>query len=348
MIPAVIDYLARGGHQAPSADNSQPWVFTWDGATLRLHYDGGKEVDAVFGEDSHCERFTMGAVVENIVSLAEALGLQGSWDLVPDGTRYLGFRPSRIDMQIPEQKQHAVFERHTNRFTFVRRPLESRLAADVAGMTVGDCRLRYFDDASHVRTLGGVVGKASSLRFRNRTLHEWFGRTLRFSPEEAAQGTGLDVATIELPPGGGAFLNAILDWRTMSALNHLHFHKLMALIEAKAIRRSPGMLAVLGPEGAAFDAGRLMERAWLRLNESGVGVQPYYVVTDQLIRLERGSLPQALVRDALPLSRSVMEMFGRGNFVHMLLRVGYPKSDPVRSRRLPLHDRLRDLTDGAA
>ncbi|MBK6602138.1 MAG: hypothetical protein IPG28_11430 [Betaproteobacteria bacterium] len=38
-VPDWVRFLVRAGQQAPSADNSQPWHFVWDGKCLSVHLD---------------------------------------------------------------------------------------------------------------------------------------------------------------------------------------------------------------------------------------------------------------------------------------------------------------------
>jgi hypothetical protein len=86
-----------------------------------------------------------------------------------------------------------------------------------------------------------------------------------------------------------------------------------------------------------------MARVWTSLNAEKVAVQPYYVIPDQLNRLKDGALPAKLVEKAETLQNTCRQIFayGEGESIHMLLRAGHPKSNPPRSRRLPLEALLR-------
>ncbi|RWW97804.1 hypothetical protein [Aestuariirhabdus litorea] len=78
-------------------------------------------------------------------------------------------------------------------------------------------------------------------------------------------------------------------------------------------------------------------RIWVELNAAGLAVHPYYVVTDQLIRKQRGAVSLALAHEVDRLEQSVIDLLG-GNALHMVLRVGYARQEVVRSRRLPIGD----------
>ena len=69
-----------------------------------------------------------------------------------------------------------------------------------------------------------------------------------------------------------------------------------------------------------------------------ISVHPYFVIYDQLNRLQEGVIPPKLAVKAKTLQKGSQQVFGynEDESMHMLLRVGYPKLDPQRSRRLPL------------
>jgi hypothetical protein len=190
------------------------------------------------------------------------------------------------------------------------------------------------------RGLIRLVRLCSEARFCNRLLHEWLIGSLRFTPEEAARGDGLDVRTLGLPPGGTQFMRFISDWRRLEALNRLGAYKLLAFSEVALLTAAPALLCVVGPADArsAIDAGRLMTRLWTNVNLKGIAVHPYYVVTDQINRLRAGSLAAGFESKIAEVDEEMRRLLvlQPGETLHMILRVGYPKTEPLRSRRLPL------------
>jgi len=184
-----------------------------------------------------------------------------------------------------------------------------------------------------------MIALASRVRFQTQEIHEWFGDVLRFTPEEVARGDGLDVAALEVPPGGKTLLRIIKDWRRLAILNKIGAYKLLAAIEAAEIRKAPAMLLITGTDVATevLAAGRLLERAWLMLAGAGVAAHPYYVVPDQLQRARLGSVPPGLTETVSQVSAAVAELLDSSQRTpHMILRLGYPQRTVVRSRRLPL------------
>jgi len=337
-LPEVVRYLIAAGQAAPSADNSQPWCFRWYDGVLSLSFRPQEAAAKVFGEDRHCEHLTMGVVCENLVQAAQAAGLTVDWTFNPGGPDYLSAAINAETSVTDALKRHSLFDRHTNRLAYQRQPIDRATLMSVAALREADCRLVIMPEPQRIARVSQVVEAASRLRFRTREIHEWFGSVLRFSAKEVAAGDGLDVATIDLPPGGRLLLRLIQDWRRMALLNRIGFYKLFARIEAAKVKNSAAIIAVVGPSGAASEvaAGRLMERAWILLNANGIAVQPFYVVTDLLRRLEADRTPPELMSDALDLRRRLTALLPGEGHLHMFLRAGLPKQEPVRARRLPL------------
>ncbi|EXI64848.1 MAG: Nitroreductase family protein [Candidatus Accumulibacter adjunctus] len=342
-IPDWVDYLVRSGLHAPSADNSQPWRFVWDGHSLELfmHEERGKDG---LGADHPANLMALGAVVENLSQAAGALGMPADalqtgdptgtgcmarvvWDAA--GLQPLGALPAGVQ------------QRHTNRGPFATTALDPELLAAVAALQEAPVRVVIVTERQQRERWSALVRKASELRFQTEEIHRWLAGSLRFTPEEVARGDGLDVATLLLPPGGESLLRLSLDWRRMELLNRFGGCKLFAMLEAAMLKNCAALVVLTGPPagfGVEVAAGRLLQRVWIALNEEGVAVHPYFVLPDQLYRLRRGRVAPEFVHEVRRIEAGVGELLAsRNETVLMLLRVGVPRvADPARSRRLPL------------
>jgi hypothetical protein len=179
------------------------------------------------------------------------------------------------------------------------------------------------------------------VRFQIQEVHEWLAKSFRFNTKpEDPYGEGLDVNTIDLPPGGRWFLRLISSWQRMHWLNKLGMYKAMAMIDSQPIGQAPALVAIVGPDSYKDNiaAGQLMNRAWIDLNAQDVAVHPYYVITDQLQRLKDNKIPEHLIRQVSTLENDTRQILRlqEGEILHMLFRIGYPSKTPVKSKRLPL------------
>jgi hypothetical protein len=336
MTQNFIAELAAVGAMAPSADNSQPWRLTWNGTALEIRYAQRHTATNVFSAGSHATLLGIGAVAENLDMALAANGVRGNWHWVSEAQPYGTLAIDGVPQSFRAPDGPA--RRHTNRLAFRRDALPAQLVERVGAMREGANRVSLLLGRPERARLVRLVRIASEARFCNHDLHKWLFGSLRRTPAEVAVGDGLDIDSLGLPPGGKAMLGFISDWGRMSALNRLGAYKLLARSEVGLISAAPALLCLTGAADSrsVIDAGRLLNRVWTELNLAGIAVQPYYVVTDQLNRLHDGTLAVGFDAQIGAVERDVHELLGlaQRETLHMILRLGYPKAAPVRSRRL--------------
>jgi hypothetical protein len=130
------------------------------------------------------------------------------------------------------------------------------------------------------------------------------------------------------------------NWNRMKRFNRFRVYKLFALIEAINFQKTPLVIAITGTSEKAsiFDAGRCLQKVWLRVTGLGMSAHPYYVVADLLGRVESGGVPLECMRQAESLRMQVQEKFGSGRSLHCLMRVGIPSGKIEFSGRLPIDE----------
>jgi hypothetical protein len=333
--------LAALAARAPSADNTQPWALCWDGNELSIVFGQRDSAKNVFPADSHATLISVGALIENIqtVILANAVSAEWRSPAAPEsGQPYATvlLTEASVNFVSPE----GPLRRHTNRFPFRSDALPAGLLDELKNYREGSNRVSLLAEPVEKLQLGRLVRICSEARFCTRELHEWLIGSLRFTPAEVARGDGLDIASLALPPGGAHFFRFIADWKRMSQVNRLGLHRLIALAEASLPAKAPALLCIIGQNDPQniISAGRLIERVWMELNLQGIGVHPYYVVTDQINRFSTGKVAagfEAKISKVEEETRTLLAL-QPGEMLHMILRIGYPKLNPVRSERLPL------------
>lgn len=332
-----VAFLIEAAGSAPSADNSQPWCFEWDGQTLtaRVRHRGG------FPADYHATTLALGAATENLSLAMQSLRLDmSSWFFGPPGADGMfAHGPVTGQSETPAFNGAPLWkQRHTNRL-----PYRTEIDPDVAAK-LGTCRVGRVGvgviSGSGIRQAADWVRQASEVRFQTREVNEWFAASLRYgdSPEDRVR--GLHVDTLALPPGGVGLLKLMSDWSRLQWLNRLRAYKLFSAIEAANFQKAPLVVAIIGPsdQAASFDAGRCLQRVWLRVTELGLSAHPYYVVADLLNRLESNSVPEQCVTQSLALQDRICAEYGHENTLHCLLRVGKPAGEIRVSGRLPLNE----------
>lgn len=334
--------LAEAGHSAPSADNSQPWIFYATDQELLLHADITKIQESCFDLEHPAILLTLGAVVENILQAAEFydIALESEYFTPQASGLCARFRLTGDchDVQT-DRGRPPLFSRHTNRLPYRDSGLSQSNIDQLLALSSASARLRFFHDPADLSRWVDWVRATSEVRFQSPDIHEWFGQSLKFSPEAVAQGDGLDVNTFGLPMPGHLFLKLTQTWQRMQWLNKLNAYKAIAQLEGENVKKGAGLLAFLASDEAlhGLEAGRLMQRAWILANALGISVQPYFVVTDQLYRLKNGGVPPKLCPKIEDLEREISDFFELKNeTLVMLYRIGFCDTDPIYSLRKPL------------
>jgi len=344
---SIAYFLSCAAQQAPSADNTQPWQLNWQGNSLTVRYDSRRVAANTFPADSHATLIAMGALSENLSQVAEAMSVQLHWTFpaflnINDPVYFQVAIDQADTFSSPAVDAIPLFLRHTNRYPYQNRPMPEGLLTELKNLSQDSTRIMVFEDKAEISAIAQLVQTASEIRFQTREVHEWLAKSLRFDAKSSDQfGDGLDIATIDLPPGGRIFLRLISDWRRMNWLNKLGAYKALAMIDSQAISKAPLVIAVVGPASfrETITAGQLMNKTWIALNAKGIAVHPYYVVADQLQRKLTNCVPQDLVFKVDSIFNQAQQIFqlNEGENLHMLFRVGYPSKTPVKSKRLPLN-----------
>ena len=335
--------LTQAIQQTPSADNSQPWHITWTDSILSLSYDTARVADKTFPSNSPAILLSIGAAIENLYQVACQLNI----DINIDTSLYIEcenptyfrahFKQSDLDKPITVDSI-PVFERHTNRLAYTSTPIAEDILAVLKNLTLGSASLRIISDKKEIKILGKLVQKASEIRFKTQEINEWLAKSLRFGNDAEKTKDGLDVATLDLPPGGSLFLRLIGNWKRMQLLNLLGTYLTMSLIDSAPVKKAPALIAITAPSNAQgiMEAGQLMEKVWIDLNSKGIAAHPYYVICDQLHRRKSGVIPKGLEKKADMIYAETQQLFQfeEGKELQMLLRIGHPKKTAKRSQRL--------------
>ncbi len=328
--------------RSPSADNFQPWRLAISDGSLLVHYCRRNANDP-FGPDGHATLLSLGAMAQGVLMAdghpEESVELTPPG--APKGAPVLSVSLRRLATD-PLPDIHPVLERHTNRHPFRTDPVPDDLLQRLAGLSRPGARIEVLTRGDRNSDLCELTRICCKARFCSRELHEWLMGSLRFTPAEVSRGDGLDIGTLHLPLGGRVFMQYIRPWNRMAFLNWFGAFRAMAATEVAMLKAAPAIACISGENTRAgvFEAGRLMEDVWVKLNASGWAVHPYYVVADQQSRLLSGRVEPAWkssVRDAIK-SMSRLLQHDDGERLHIMLRIGRPTVNPRRSLRLPLDE----------
>jgi len=324
---------------APSADNSQPWQFTVAGEKLIVKFHDRQNGHNIFGPLGHGTLISAGAIHENIKTILTAAHQGKEFNVLIDEQH--GWRieiPIESINESPiDDTSHRILCRHTNRHPY--KPIPATPNIPLVHSESTDTRITLLTEKSSIQALTSSLRSCSEARFNDQELHEWLFSSIRWSERDAQSGTGLDISTLHLPPGGRHFMQWMAPWERMQLLNRYGIYKILALADSSLMRQAPAVIVLSGGSSVRdiWNAGRCMQRTWIELNEAGIAVHPYYAITDLLNSLQSGKLNQDWKKPISLAQANVRELLSleTDEHLHMVFRIGLPTVNPVRSQRLP-------------
>ncbi|HEX5353729.1 MAG TPA: hypothetical protein VFW60_06590 [Rhodanobacteraceae bacterium] len=332
------------GIAAPSADNSQPWRFAWNGDDLDLRIDAERS-GRVSDSRYVLSDLAAGTCLENMLVHARSLGYAADLQMFPrhDDELWVARIHWRRDPTYdhPEPLAGAIEQRHTDRRFPWRGPItvDTQARLNAQAQAISGPRL-WWPHSSHERKAAlTVIRQAETLRFRSPALHAELFSSIRFSAGwQIVCEEGLAPAALAVEPPLRPVFQALRRPALMTLLNRLGAASMLGWRSAwLPTRLSPGLCLIIIPSKARSDVlagGRALQRVWLQATLDGLSVQPYAAAGV----LGLGFVPVEPALQA-PLSHlgSVMRDLGRPGYGLVFLRLGHVRSAPrVRGGRRAL------------
>lgn len=289
MIPRDdIQKILEAGVQAPSGSNSQPWEFkirdNWiyifalpekDHPVLNYRYRG--------------TWVAHGALIENIVIASSALGYEAKTNIFPD--RNEPKLTAIIDLKKTKSKEETlypyIFQRCTNRKSYEITPLTSNQKAEILNTQkeIEGVELKLIDEPETLKIAGNVLSTNEIVMFGNKILHRLFFKELVWEKGEEKDG-GLYTKTLELKLPQEFMLRIIKHWPIMKIMNSLGIARSIAAENAKVYSSSAavGALIVDDKDENFINAGRMIERIWLKAGKMGLS---FHLLTGVLFLWQR-------------------------------------------------------------
>ena len=354
-----IEEVVSAATLAPSAGNSQPWRFAWDGHRLRVWLDRPRARASI---DPECAGgwTALGAACENIAIASSHRGRTARFTWFPDrADRDLAatvtFPPAPRTSPTDCDRLFALIgSRCTDRTVGAARALSSpqRRALEAAASTHG-ASLHLVDDRSRLAHFARMVGASDRVRLLNAILHREFADELRWTERGEAAADGIDVASLGLDASATTALRLLTRPAVSSFLAEHNLGHRLAELQRRALRTTAALALVTMSEGTTLHrlrGGRALQRVWLEATAHGLAVQP--VTPLSLFDLhEAGSscLSPADRRLVRRIARDIAGLFAIGDACPILIMRLHHGSEvaPVRAARRPLPEVLMTALEAA-
>lgn len=340
------DAIIQAAMYSPSADNSQPWQYSWNETEdLSVWCDpqlSGKATDQAF----ILTDLAIGCVIEAIRLQAMKLGFKAQIAYFPDSNplhvALVKFSPVAEELLIADDCELAKYipDRHTDR----RFPFNGKLDVEVMrqlsqSLNDKNRQLHIFTDRKEINSYLPLIKKAESIRFRSEALHGELFQTVDFENPKPSQGMTLDMLGIE--PFARPVFRYISSWRNMKKLNKIGASNMIAFRSVSLpVKLSPGLCLLTTSGKSRIDmvkAGQQMLRFWLTATKLGLSVHPY--AAPGVLSLTKPELDTELRNELLEVEEGLAAL--QSNAAIMFFRVGVKKGLPARSQRRNIDTMLK-------
>jgi hypothetical protein len=331
---ATRESILRAGIAAPSADNSQPWLFRWQDDVLDLWIDRSRSGGL---SDSHyvLSDVATGVCLENMLIRARSLGYVADVDVFPGEDALWAARlrwRRETDSGEREPLAEAIAERHTDRrFPWSGPiPAEARARLTEQAHSTAGVELHWLDEKKTKKAAVDVLRQAETLRFKSTLLHaELFSSIAFASGWRASCAEGLAPATLAVEPPLRPVFQLLARPAVMSAFNRLGAAPMLGFRSAHLpVRLSPGLclLSVQSTDRPSIlAAGRALDRVWLQATLERLSVQPFAAAG--VLSLGFVAIEPRFSRSIDRLKQAMRALCPQGHGL-LFLRMGRAKSKP--------------------
>ena len=347
-----IESIVAAANTAPSADNCQPWAFSWDGEALTIGHDPERATHVL----DHLKRMsclTLGGLVEAITIAAAREGAVARFELTPGLPGAIWATVRFGEGGVKHELDSALEQRCTDRRAFEGGSFSApvfdsirREATDTPG-----CNVRFVERCSP--ELLSYLYRGDGYVWRHESVYRDLMLWVRFSQreiDETRDGAPWRCLGYDIPelPGlsiaRSALVQRLIAGAGLSVLPRLRLKSQLA--------SAAGLYAVTAPSTSPLDLVNVGRRAfliWLRLNRAGYGVQPISVQSVFAHSFAEGRPPEGTLPELVEVFRRGPEILARafgaaaGEQVIWLFRTGISPAPPLKLRtlRLPVERLLR-------
>ena len=358
---AKVKELVEAAVLAPSGGNSQPW--RWRSVARMLSLDLDTERTRSFLDFQQTGSYmSLGAAAENVVLKGHDLGLEvmlqtfRSFRDPNEVAEFRFFEPGSCDNQpiephVCDALVTAIGGRLTNRRIGERQEIQASYLEELQSLvnTIPGAMLTFFTDHQQLKELGKVISGVDRALLTDQRGHRGFINEIRWTPEEAERTRdGVDLRTIDLTAAEAAGFQMARKWSVVEQLAKFGGGSAFEKLSCKSISAATAVGLLTMPEFspvAYFEAGRALQRVWLRSHQLGLSLHPMSAAPFLFSRLLHGGAAQLTANMRRELS-SLHQLFvcaigvndQRQNvFLFRLFKAGSPA---VRAIRRPVEEVL--------
>ncbi|MBX4186818.1 MAG: hypothetical protein KW802_00980 [Candidatus Doudnabacteria bacterium] len=281
MIGNKIKKIIEAGIMAPSGENCQPWQLKVSGNNLDL-YNNVERDTSIYNQNQSGSMVAMGAFIENVLVASRVIGLTPQMKIsteIENRSHIATFSFSESS-SAEDPLYDAIPKRHTNRKLYSKIALNpDQVSALInSGLEVGGGKVKLLMDHEKILNLSSPISLNEQLIFENKHLHNFFYNHISWTKaEDAIKKDGFYIETLELNTAQKTAMKLLKSWWFAKLAKLLGVTKQIARDNAKNYASASALGIISIPSNKAIDyinAGRIMQRLWLKVTMMGYHLQP--------------------------------------------------------------------------
>lgn len=283
---------------APSGDNSQPWRFEVKENKIFV-FNLPKSDNPILNINQRGSYIGHGGLLENICIAATQFKLSAQIDLFPQeqeenlvATVILNQSQIDTDPLFPY-----LMQRHTNRRKYKNKLLTSdqkqALLSEVKKIDSDEkIKLVLIDDQEKKKLIGRAMSSIEEIILQHKDLHALLFKDIIWSKKVFEKlKKGFYIGTMEFNPMQKFVFFLASKWSRAVWLNKLGLAKMVAKEDAKLYATGAAAGAIIIPVDTRenfINAGRIMERVWLRATALEIAFHPVSALSFARLRIMAG------------------------------------------------------------
>ena len=339
---STVDIILKAAVLAPSADNSQPFKFSFekDQSELSIWIDLSRS-GGYSDQGGFLTYMALGTAIKNIEYQAQFMGIKTTTEILtqiesesPIAKIVLAPDSSSGEATLaPEIEARCTDRRFPYQKPAIEIPVERlNKIAEQSG-----CSIKWLNNSD--KTLKNQVirlaQESEALRFSEYEIHEELMHSIDFNNHFNNQ-EGLPLKVLHLDPMGLLLIRWIRSWRVLNTLNKIKLNRVLGFFGAGLAMRLSPTLALLSADSyqpkSLLQAGYALQGVWLELTKAGLSAHPYAslgVLSSQHVTLRQNAKGQQdLRKEAFQITKPYHPI--------IILRIGSKKGSPNRTGRRPV------------
>lgn len=276
------------GRRAPSADNSQPWLFQVKNNAISIYHNkNASESNHIYNIDYFADHIGLGATIKNMEIGAKWLGYGTNLSIFSTEEELVAQIKLEEGLCPPKHFLYdAIKKRHTNRKNYFKKPVSIEIEKNAMEIAERNgAKLYWINDRTKIMALADNISSHSTILWEDINLRENLLKKISFDDRQNHK-EKIPISALELGWKKIIFKNAVKTAKNLEVLWRIIAVN-SKIYTKNQIRESGAMCLLTLPKSHSpqtyINGGRIFEEIWLYLARENIALQPLFGPIDLIL-----------------------------------------------------------------